>query len=83
MASGSTKGLKLTTVTSATNSIKNMTTNKIAKGKKKIAIGKRTAKSSSSLKATKKRNGNNSLTIHTATNQGVLYKRTTSTFSIY
>lgn len=82
-ASGTTKGLKLTTVTSATNSMKNMNTGKIKKGKKKIAVGRATSKSSTSINKPKKTRGYGSLTIHTATNQGVLYNRTTSTFGVY
>lgn len=82
-ASGSTKGLKLTTVTSATNSVKNMNTGKITKGKKKTAVSKATSKSSVSINKSKKTSGYGSLTIHTATNQGVLYKRTTATFGVY
>lgn len=82
-AAGKTKGLRLTTTTSVTNSIKNHDSGKIIAGKKSMAISKFSCNSSSSMKKTKKKHKYSSLSIHTATNQGVLYSKKTVKFGEY
>ncbi|TCI59072.1 hypothetical protein [Exiguobacterium sp. SH0S2] len=82
-SSGKTKGLKITTTTSVTNSVKNHDTNKIVAGSKSMAIAKFTCNSSASIANTSKKQRYSSLSIHTATNQGVLYSKNTVRYAIF
>ncbi|MEB6196917.1 hypothetical protein [Mammaliicoccus sciuri] len=67
-STGTTKGKKLTTITSATTGIG------LAKGKKSTSGAYGTAKSTASMKKKKGKKQYGSVTIHTATNNGALYK---------
>ncbi|WP_368654120.1 hypothetical protein AB4Y30_03525 [Ornithinibacillus sp. 4-3] len=75
---GTTKGLKLTTVTSATTALKNFTTGAEKHGDKKTAIAKFTSTSTTSMNRASGLNDYANVTIHTATHQGVLYDARTA-----
>lgn len=73
-STGTTKGKKLTTITSATTGI-GLAKGKLAKqGKKSTSGAYGTAKSTASMKKKKEKKQYGSVTIHTATNNGALYK---------
>lgn len=73
-STGTTKGKKLTTITSATTGI-GLAKGKLAKqGKKSTSGAYGTAKSTASMKKKKGKKQYGSVTIHTATNNGALYK---------
>lgn len=74
---GTTKGKKLTTVVSVTNSTRNTSNGVINTGPKKIAIGKLTATSNSEVSTSRGYVNYQTLSIHTATHQGVLYEAQT------
>lgn len=72
-STGTTKGKILSTVTSATTSLRNVSQGYTASGSKKTAVGKFTATSELSLTRAKTKYVYTGLTIHTATNTGILY----------
>ncbi|MDT0150338.1 MULTISPECIES: hypothetical protein [Priestia] len=80
---GTTKGKILTTVTSATTSLKNISLGLTQNGSKKIAVGKLTATSETSIGRNSKSNVYTGLTIHTATDSGVLYDSKTTKSNAY
>ena len=80
---GSTKGKVLTTVTSATTSVRNMSTGVIKTGEKGIAIGTLTSSSSVTMSKSSAVTGYSGRSVHTATNSGVLYEAYTSDANVY
>ncbi|MET1180643.1 hypothetical protein ABG775_22180 [Peribacillus simplex] len=80
---GTTKGKIISTVVSATTSIRNANLSLTKNGSKKIAIGKLTATSEAALGRNSSSNVYTGLTIHTATNSGVLYEARTTKSNAY
>lgn len=81
-STGKTTGKILTTTVSATTSLR-MSGMSYITGPKKIALGKFTATSEVSTNDPKGNQGYEGLTIHTATNSGVLYESKTYDSNIY
>ncbi|MFC0562358.1 hypothetical protein [Halalkalibacter alkalisediminis] len=81
-STGKTTGKIISTVTSATTSLRNSSQGYGGTGPKKTAIGKLTATSEYTMSVVR---GNvfTGLTVHTATNSGVLYESGTSQSNVY
>ncbi|UOQ83598.1 hypothetical protein [Gracilibacillus salinarum] len=76
-STGTSKGKVLTTVTSATTSVKDVNTGVSVNGDKSTAIAKFTAESTATIPAISL-NSYWGLTIHTATDSGILYEARTA-----
>ncbi|MDV2684464.1 hypothetical protein RYX56_08785 [Alkalihalophilus lindianensis] len=81
-STGKTKGKVISTVTSATTSLRNVSRGITGTGPKKTAIGKYTATSEYTMGLTR---GNvyTGVTVHTATHTGILYDQKTSASNAY
>lgn len=80
-STGTSKGKVLTTVTSATTSVRDASTGVSVDGNKSTAVAKFTAESTASISAVS--GLYQGLTVHTATDSGVLYDSRTSDSTYY
>jgi len=82
-STGKTTGKILSTVTSATTSIQNVRLDKTVYGSKGIAIGKFTSSSTAAINLSSTYSLYVGLSIHTATNSGVLFESKTAANRFY
>lgn len=83
LSTGKSKGRLLTTVTSATTSLRDVANGITSNGGKRMAVGTFTATSTTRLANTSGKSPFTGVTIHTATDSGKLYSSTTGNTKAY